>query len=214
MKRFVKFWVSKADLPLIVLAFVYLGIYSGQVLLPEYSPAQATLDLSSLVIYWIFALDLGVRLVEFATTEKSQRSLRQFLISNAISIIALAAPAFRSLRIFRLVLVLRGVMNSSIRRAERATTLVLTSFPIVLYTSAIAVLDCERGAPNSNITNLGDAIWWAGITMTTVGYGDLYPVTVEGRLIASGLLLSGIAILSTITAIVSRWIFGEDQKTV
>jgi voltage-gated potassium channel len=97
-------------------------------------------------------------------------------------------------------------------RAESAGLLVITAFPVVAYTSALATLDAERHAPGANITTFKDAIWWSLITMTTVGYGDHYPVSDEGRLIASGLLLGGIIIFSTVTAIVSAWIL-TDRKT-
>jgi voltage-gated potassium channel len=53
----------------------------------------------------------------------------------------------------------------------------------------------ESSAPGTKIHNIGDAFWWAIVTVTTVGYGDIYPVTIEGRIIASALMFVGIAIL-------------------
>ncbi len=70
---------------------------------------------------------------------------------------------------------------------------------------ALAVLDAEQNAPGSNITNIGDALWWAFATITTVGYGDFYPVTVLGRLIAAGLMIAGITMLGTVTAALASW---------
>ncbi|WP_052462619.1 potassium channel family protein [Nigerium massiliense] len=76
---------------------------------------------------------------------------------------------------------------------------------LLAFVGALAVLDAEREFPGGNITTFGDALWWAFTTMTTVGYGDLYPITTMGRFVAVGLMLGGIAILSTVTAAISSW---------
>ena len=60
---------------------------------------------------------------------------------------------------------------------------------------AIGLFLVEGNAPESKVTNLGDAFGWAIVTVTTVGYGDIYPVTAEGKIIASILMIFGIAIL-------------------
>jgi voltage-gated potassium channel len=74
---------------------------------------------------------------------------------------------------------------------------------------ALAVLDAEQDAPGANITTFGDALWWASTTVTTVGYGDRYPVTTEGRLVAVGLMLAGIGLVGAVTASVTAWILGR-----
>jgi voltage-gated potassium channel len=68
------------------------------------------------------------------------------------------------------------------------------------------VLDVERSSPDANITDFGDAIWWAVTTMTTVGYGDRYPVTGIGRIVAFALMVGGIALLGTVTATLASWL--------
>ncbi len=77
---------------------------------------------------------------------------------------------------------------------------------IILLVAGLAITDAERGAPGSLITDLGDGLWWAVTTMTTVGYGDTYPVTTTGRLIALALMLGGIALLGTVTATLASWL--------
>src|SRR5512133_3644135 len=72
--------------------------------------------------------------------------------------------------------------------------------------AALAVLDAERSSPDANISDFGDAIWWAVTTMTPVGYGDHYPVTAAGRLVAFGLMIGGIALLGTVTATLASWL--------
>jgi voltage-gated potassium channel len=67
------------------------------------------------------------------------------------------------------------------------------------------MLDAERTNPDANIRSYGDALWWAGTTITTVGYGDRYPTTGGGRLVGFGLMLGGIALLGVITAALASW---------
>jgi voltage-gated potassium channel len=63
---------------------------------------------------------------------------------------------------------------------------------------AFGIFFVESNVTDSNISNLGDAFWWAIVTMTTVGYGDIYPITVEGKIIASILMVAGIAIIGVL----------------
>ena len=77
---------------------------------------------------------------------------------------------------------------------------------LLVFVASLAVLDTERGAEGSSIETFGDALWWAFVTVTTVGYGDFFPVTFEGRLIAVGLMLGGIALLGVVTATIASWI--------
>lgn len=75
------------------------------------------------------------------------------------------------------------------------------------------MLDAERRSADPTIVTLSDALWWSLTTMTTVGYGDLYPTTLEGRLIAATLMLSGIALLGVVTASIAAWFVERFQQT-
>jgi len=77
---------------------------------------------------------------------------------------------------------------------------------LIAFVAALAVLDAERGAEGAGIATFGDAMWWACTTMTTVGYGDLYPVTTVGRFVGVGLMIGGIALLGTVTATLASWL--------
>jgi voltage-gated potassium channel len=80
---------------------------------------------------------------------------------------------------------------------------------MALGLGALAVLDAEQDASGANITTFGDALWWSTTTVTTVGYGDLYPVTTTGRLVAVALMLVGIACIGAITAGVAAWLVAQ-----
>lgn len=72
--------------------------------------------------------------------------------------------------------------------------------------AALAVLDAERKSADANIADFGDALWWSLTTMTTVGYGDRFPVTTTGRLVGAGLMIAGIALLGVVTATIASWL--------
>ncbi len=77
---------------------------------------------------------------------------------------------------------------------------------IVAYVAALAALQAERYAEGASITSFGDAMWWALTTMTTVGYGDTYPVTTSGRVVGALLMITGVALLGVVTATLASWL--------
>ena len=83
---------------------------------------------------------------------------------------------------------------------------VVCSTVIVVLVGALAVLDAERRLPEGAITTYGDALWWAIVTITTVGYGDLAPATTEGRIVAALMMLFGIALLGVITGLLATFL--------
>lgn len=92
----------------------------------------------------------------------------------------------------------------------------LTAF-LLAFAAALAVYQQERGAPGATIRTFGDSVWWACSAITTVGYGDVTPVTPWGRLFAVGLMVCGLALLGAVTGSFSSWliqVFGqEDAET-
>ena len=96
--------------------------------------------------------------------------------------------------------------RATIRLRGRVGIYVAGGASLPAFCAVLAVLDAERSSPNANISDVGDAIWWAVTTMTTVGYGDHYPVTAAGRLLAFGPMIGGIALLGTVTATLASWI--------
>ncbi|MEJ1179569.1 MULTISPECIES: potassium channel family protein [unclassified Pseudarthrobacter] len=160
-------------------------------------------DLLELVIWttWgLFGIDYLVNLT-------LARNRSHWFFRNIHELIILVLPVLRPLRLLRLVTLLK-VLHRTAGRSLRGPVLtyVLSAAVLVTYVGAVAILDAERGAEGSNINNFGDALWWAAVSITTVGYGDHFPVTLVGRLVAVGLLLGGIALLGVITAAVASWL--------
>lgn len=118
-----------------------------------------------------------------------------------------ALPVLRPLRLVRLLTlftVFRRAAGTALR--GRVVTFAASSTALLVFVASLAVYDAERYAPGADITTYGDAIWWACVKFTTVGYGDLSPVTVQGRCIAIAMMVCGIALLGTVTATIASWL--------
>jgi voltage-gated potassium channel len=102
--------------------------------------------------------------------------------------------SLRFIHIFRLIHTLSRVLIIFDEIKNRLVFIVFLSISTVTA-GALGVYVVEKNASNATITNLGDAFWWAIVTVTTVGYGDIYPVTFEGRMIAIVVMIVGVAIL-------------------
>lgn len=124
----------------------------------------------------------------------------------------------RAARVVRVIRVLRGVRATKqiagfllVRRAESAfLAAMLLSLLLVVFAS-IAVLQFER-VPGANITSAADALWWATVTLTTVGYGDRYPITNEGRLVAVLLMVTGVGLFGAFSGFVAAWFLDPGER--
>jgi voltage-gated potassium channel len=96
-------------------------------------------------------------------------------------------------------------------RAEGTLTVVLMSAILLMISAAIAILNVET-VPKANIKTPSDALWWAFVTITTVGYGDKFPVTTIGRLIAAVLMIAGVGLFGTFTGYVANFFVDQEQK--
>ncbi|MET8830391.1 potassium channel family protein [Streptomyces sp. NPDC004610] len=94
-------------------------------------------------------------------------------------------------------------------KAAGAATAILI---VVTLVGAYGIVAAERGAPGARLTTYPRALWWAAETATTVGYGDFYPVTLWGRLVAVAVMLVGITAYGVVTAALATWFVGRDQE--
>jgi voltage-gated potassium channel len=190
--------------PLVGLAVLFVVAYAWGVLRPDLPDWLLTALRGVTLVAWpVFLADYVVRLV---LAEQRWRFVRE----NWIDGLAVLLPLLRPLRIVSLVRVAR-VLDRWLTRSlhGRVATYVAFTALLVVFMASLSVYDAERGAPDASIVTYGDAVWWGFTTITTVGYGDAYPVTGEGRLVAVLLMLGGIALLGVVTAAVASWFVGR-----
>jgi voltage-gated potassium channel len=163
----------------------------------------------------IFLSDFCVR---FYKSDNKWKFMRWGWIDLISSIPALdyfrAGRGFRLIRLLRIIRAFRSIkqlINHIFRNKAQGTLTTVSIVAILLIIfSSLAILQVEDD-PNSNIKTAEDAIWWAYVTVTTVGYGDKFPVTTEGRMIAGLLMTVGVGLFGTFTAYVASW-FAKDKK--
>ena len=195
-------WEAATSLPLALAALAFLAAYAWPILDPSLADGRAGVmfDGITAVVWVAFVIDYVVR---FYLSERRAR----FVYRNPFDLAAVLLPILRPLRLLRLVTVL-GVLNRHARASfrGRVAIYIVGSTTLLLFVASLAMLENERDAEGATIKTFGDACWWALTTVTTVGYGDHYPVTGRGRLIAAALMIAGIALLGVVTATVASWL--------
>jgi len=173
---------------------------------PVPSSTQALLNIVQWVSWIAFATDLIYGL-------SNAKSKKNYLKKHPLEVAAVLLPFLRPLRLMR-VISFGGlaIQKVAIGRQFAITIKVFLASIFVAYISAVQITITERGVDGSNIKNFGDGLWWAITTVTTVGYGDRYPTTTEGRFIAIALMIMGISLMGVITASVAAWFVKMGQE--
>lgn len=194
-------WERVTTWPLAILSAVFAVAYSVLVLSPLAHGLVAVL-LQVVLTVSVAALAADV-VVRTAMTSRGRRL--DFLLHHPVDVLAVVLPMFRAFRAIRLV---ERIPIRESRDAVRMRILLSAAgYAVVfVYFVALATLRAERGAPGATITDLGTALWWACVTVATVGYGDVYPVTVLGRLAAVALMVGGVAIVGIATALLISYV--------
>jgi voltage-gated potassium channel len=174
------------------------------------SDTRAVLGYADTAVCALFFLDF---VVTFARSSNRTHYLRTWgwldLVSSIPAVDALRWG--RAARVLRIIRVLRGIKATKVlsefilyRRAQSAFFAALLVSILLIVFSASAVLQFET-SPDANIKTPEDAVWWAMVTITTVGYGDRFPLSTEGRLIAVLLMTAGVGLFGTFSGFVAAW---------
>jgi voltage-gated potassium channel len=195
MKRAINWWTKLSPTFLQVLGVIFLAGYAWPIINPNLSPALHSLCNWTLFVIWVFfAFDYFARL-------SIAEDKRLFVRKNLLDLAAVALPflpLLRAIRALAAVTVLSRRNRGS--RSQQVTTSVVTLAFATWFVAGLAVTEAERHVDGANIQGVGDGWWWAITTMATVGYGDTYPVSPQGRIVGMSLMIMGVALLGTITA--------------
>jgi voltage-gated potassium channel len=217
--RYVRF----SQAPMTALAFLMIPVLVIPLVRPVHGAMAAAFDAVDYVIWALFAVDYGVR---FGLAPDRLRFVRTHVFDLAVVVLPFLRPlrALRALRGLRELRALRllqasrlaafvgtgiGHAREIIRR--RGLHYVVAVVIAIMFAAAGLEVAFEAHARGSNIHSYGDALWWAVVTVTSVGYGDKYPVTAAGRAVAVVLMITGIALFGVVTASIASYFVEQDQ---
>ncbi|NEN07321.1 two pore domain potassium channel family protein [Diaminobutyricibacter tongyongensis] len=187
-------WEAATTWPLLIASVLFLIAYSWRILERNPSTTLVVVLTVILVLVWVaFVIDYVVRII--LSPDKWW-----FIGHSKVDLLSVFIPIARPFRLLKYlgrIPLLGGNSGAALRR--RVIIIAATFVVMFIYVMSLAEYAAERDAKGANITSFGDSIWWACVTMATVGYGDYYPITIMGRVLAVVLMIGGVAIVGTAT---------------
>jgi voltage-gated potassium channel len=203
---------ATVEVPLVVLAVVWLPVLVIPLVARLPANVAGTFGAIDYLVWAVFVAEYLIKLYLSPTRWT-------FFRRHLIDLLVIAVPVLRPLRLLRLLRLLTFAragltLSSALKRAKDLLThnglhFVLLSVLAIVGVGAAAELAFEQHAAGTNIHDFGDALWWAIVTVTTVGYGDKYPVSAGGRGVAVVLMLTGIGLVGVLSASVASYFVGQ-----
>lgn len=194
-------WVTRMERPLLWASVLFLALICIPVVRTDAGTAERlTLTVLNVAVWLLFAVDYVVRLY---LAEGKWR----FVKGHILDLIVVLVPFLRPLRLLRLV----SMVAVLARRSSGAMVADLTKYVTVAASASVvlggvAILGVERGHADTPVHSFADGLWFSVSTLTAVPYGDVYPVTQAGRLIAVVLMIVGLVLVGVITAAITAWL--------
>ncbi|MEU5636427.1 potassium channel family protein [Streptomyces rishiriensis] len=195
-------WEQRTEIPLFLASLLFLAAYAARVLAEGMPSAWKSLcGFTMLVLWLVFVTDYVVR------WRLGGQRFTRFVRTHFLHTVVVVLPLLRPLRIVPLYDAIQHRQGEP-RLSLHARVIAYAGLSALLlgFAGALAVYQQERGAPGASMRTFGDAVWWAAATLSTVGYGDITPVTPGGRAIAMGMMAGGLALLGAVTGSFSSWL--------
>ncbi|MEU9392021.1 potassium channel family protein [Streptomyces sp. NPDC048324] len=194
-------WEQRTELPLALASLAFLAAYAVRVLAPGLTDALQTLALAVLLACW------ALFVANYAVLWRLSGQGLSFVRKHPLDAVLVLLPLLRPLRVVKVYEAVQR-RHGKPRLALHARVILYSGLSTVLlgFAGALAVYQQERGAPGTTMKSFGDAVWWACATLSTVGYGDVTPVTPMGRVIAVGMMAVGLALLGAVTGTFASWL--------
>lgn len=198
---------KKALWPLAILSFIFAVAFVVSSFRLEFATNNNHIFRRLDAALWVvFAVDYFIML---GLSPKKWKFIRTHLLDLALVLL----PHFRVLRVLRLVvLIARVAQTFRVKYYLSLPYYAVGAATLLVILGSAAIYDVEYGQPNGQIKTPADALWWAVVTVTTVGYGDVYPVTHLGRLLGTGMIMCGVALVGTITASFAGWVISQIRE--
>lgn len=195
---------------ILTLSALTIGMMAFVTVVKVKPSTQVIIDCADAVVCFVFLVDFAVTLASAPNRWRYMATWGWLDLLSSLPAIDVArwgraARLFRILRVLRAMRATRIVASLAIQhRARNAALAGVLLMILVVFSCSIAVLHFED-VEGGNIRTASDAMWWAATTVSTVGYGDFYPVTWEGRLIAILLMVTGVGSFGAIAAGLASW---------
>jgi voltage-gated potassium channel len=197
---------------MMVITVVWIPVLVASLFVPRHGSVSSALTVIDYMVWALFVLEYLTKLYLYPNRWR-------FVRTHVLDLIIVVLPFLRPARLGRITQVTRvgAVAKRAIDHAKSIVThqglhFVLPAIALIIFASAGVVTIAERRVHGSSIHNLGDGLWWAFVTVATVGYGDASPVTPVGRGIAVFLMLAGIGLIGIPTATVASYFVGQNTE--
>ncbi|SDS50233.1 potassium channel family protein [Microterricola viridarii] len=196
-------WERATRWPLILLSIGFLVAYSLVTIRPSWTRDEQILIVVVLGAAWLaFIIDPVVRLILTAPHRRAA-----YVRTYKVEFWAALLPILRPFSLLRHLDSTPGFMGNGGNALRSRVLAVAAAYAgMYVYVIAITVLQVERNAPGATIVTFGEAIWWAFVTLATVGYGDYVPITPFGRTLAVMLMAGGVVIIGTASALIVSYL--------
>lgn len=190
-------WEERSSTPMFVASVLYLLAYAAPIMSTRIQePYDGYLNIIQMILWGLFAADYCIRLY------LAPRRL-YFITHNLMNLAIVLLPAWR---IVSFLAMIHLTANRQYKRLSELAVKLFGYTAIFIIMFALAIYSVESSEPGSMIRDLPTAYWWTFTTLATVGYGDVYPITGIGRVIAVVVMLYGVGMVAVATGALASWI--------